>query len=197
MNQGSGRGARCGEGVLPERAARGTEARATDLPGPGADRTPPAARRVPEMVAKLIFLCNVLSVSGGSRSEMRKVWQKRPLPRAGRRGADGASLSVDSAWLPRHVCHDPGAEAVARAKARPCPQPRAPRGSPPDPTDTGQAPDTPDILVAADRAIPTGWQRRMAAGLPPSRVRGLPAGHAPFLPIPGPLADRIAAIPGG
>lgn len=231
---GSCHGAWCWDLVLPELAARGVTARAIDLPGHGADRTPPAqvtlegyARAIlaeidamgggpvaalghsaggyaisaaasiaPQALGKLIYLCAYLPVSGQSLSQMRAAWPEQPLVPHIRRSADGASFTFDPAPVPALFYHDCPPEAVAFATPRLCPQPMAPQVTPLDLNDAFEGLEKHYIVCAQDRAIPPAYQRVMAQGLPPGHVTELDASHSPFLSMPGPLADRIAAILG-
>ena len=216
---------------MPELAARGITARAIDLPGHGADRTPPsevtldaygravadmardmggrvtllghsaggyaisaAAQIAPEAVDKLIFLCAYLPVSGQSLSEMRKVWHEQPLVPWIRRSADGASFTFAPEQVPTLFYHDCDPATVDWAQARLCPQPMAPQVTPLTLNSAFQSIEKHYIVCSQDRAIPPDYQRVMAAGLPSQNVTTLNASHSPFLSMPGPLAERIAAI---
>jgi len=228
---GACHGAWCWERLIPDLARLGIRAEALDLPGHGADRTPPAqvtldayaqaigdavarmggraallghsaggfaisaaALAAPAQVEKLIFLCAYLPVSGQSLSDMRKVWHEQPLVPHIRRSAGGDSFTFDPDQVPALFYHDCPAEAVAFARARLCPQPMAPQTAGLDLNDAFEALEKHYIVCADDRAIPPGYQRVMARGLPPGRVSELPAAHSPFLSMPDRLAARIAAV---
>jgi pimeloyl-ACP methyl ester carboxylesterase len=228
---GSCHGAWCWDRLIHELAAQGVEARALDLPGHGADRTPAsevtldlyaravadaardmggrvallghsaggyaisaAAQIAPDVVEKLIYLCAYLPKSGMSLSDMRKVWHQQPLLPHIRRADDGHSFTFAEGPVPDLFYHDCSPQDVDFARANLCPQPMAPQITSLDLNSDFEALEKHYIVCSQDRAIPPGYQRVMAQGLPPGRVTELDASHSPFLSMPGTLARRIGGI---
>ena len=153
-----------------------------------------AANAWPDMVGKLIFLAAYLPVSGQSLSEMRKVWHEQPLLAAIRRNPDGTSFSFDPDKVIDLCYHDCEPALAAWARDRLGPEPLPPQSTREDLSNDFQAIEKHYIVCAQDRVIPPGYQRVMAARLPPGRVSELDASHSPFLSMPGVLAARIAGI---
>ncbi len=228
---GSCHGAWCWAQLLPELAARGIEARAIDLPGRGADLTPPAAVSLaqmaeaivqaiaemggavallghsaggfaisaaaslaPQQVSKLIFLAAYRPLSGKSLIDMHNDWPQQPLRGHLARSAEGAAFIFKPESRQTLLYHDCDPATAAWAAMRLVPEPLGPQRTPLALSDQFARIEQHFLICAEDRVIPVGYQRLMAASLPPNHVQVLPAGHSPFLSIPALLAERIAAL---
>lgn len=213
---GAGHGAWAWEAVIPALAAFGHNARAINLPGRGGAATTltaqakaivaamrgptvlvghsaggfaitAAAAMAPERVARLIYLCAFIPQPGRSIADLRRACPEMGLRGSYRVAADRQSFSFDPETakpLFFHDCPDPSG-----AVARMCAEPVAPQE-----TALEVLPNLPRaaIFCSKDRAIPLAYQRKMAAGI--SVWRELPAGHSPFLSMPGALAAALDEV---
>lgn len=225
---GSCHGAWCWRDVLPELAARGIAAKAIDLPGHGADRTPlgevtleryaeailaaldgptvvvghsmagypisRAADRDPARIARLVYLAAYVPADGLSLADRRRQAPRQPILKALDRSADGQSFRVRPEHAREVFFHDCDEAALAFALDHLGPQPVAPQETPLDLGANWQGVPRSYIVCEEDGAVPTEFQRVMAAETAPRDTHALAGSHSPFLARPGALAALLARI---
>ncbi len=220
---GSCHGAWCWDRLIATLSERGIAARAIDLPGRDGDGAvtladqagailraarsgtvllghsaagfpmTAAAEAEPTRFAGLIYLCAYLPAAGQSLADMRRAGPSQPLLPAIRVSADRQSFTFDPEAALGLLYHDCPADLARSAAGHLCHEPIAPQETRLTLKASLNLPRH-YIRCDNDRAIPPGYQRQMAANLPPEAISALPSGHSPFLSMPGQLADRIADV---
>ena len=121
------------------------------------------AERVPDRVARLIYLCAYAPKDGDSLSEMRKRAKRQLVMPAVVRAADGLSYTVDPALSPGIFYHDCPAEAVDYALDHLCAQPVLPQETPVKLGSNYESVQRSYILGEDDHTIPPEEQENMVA----------------------------------
>lgn len=153
-----------------------------------------AAERAPERFQRLVYLCAHTPWPGMTLSEMRKLVPEQPLIAAIRRREDGLSFDFDPALAGDLFYHDCPSEALAFAQAHLCPQAIAPSETPVSLGARYASVPRCYVVCKADRALPPGLQRKLAARFSLDDVYEMDSAHSPFLSQPEALADLLARI---
>ncbi|SFD49522.1 alpha/beta fold hydrolase [Roseivivax sediminis] len=153
-----------------------------------------AAEIDPSRIARLVYLCAYVPWPGLGLVEMRRRAPRQPILKALEKSADGLSFSI----LPEHArevfYHDCPDESVEYALARVCPQPVRPQETPVTLGPRYASVPRSYVVCEEDGAIPTEFQRTMAADFAPADVHALPGSHSPFFARPAALADLLHDI---
>jgi len=200
-----------------------TEARAIDLPGSGADKTPIstvtldlyveaildsiaepvvlvghsmagfpislAAERAPDKIARLIFVCAYLPVSGQSLVDMRRSSPTQPLREAIQTAPDRQSFTFRPEMAVAKLYHDCPPGTLDFALRHLTPQPILPQATPISLGHNFATVPKRYIRCTQDRAIPPDYQATMSAELT-DRV-DLACSHSPFFAMPDTLAMAL------
>lgn len=153
-----------------------------------------AAEMAPERVAKLVYLCAYLPISGKSLVEMRRAAPRQPLLDAIIVAPDGVSMTIDPAKAVEKFYHDCPPGVADYAVPRLCPQAIAPQATPIRLGQRFESVPKHYIRCADDRTIPPEYQETMAARVPPENVHCLPTAHSPFFAAPDMLAELLVRI---
>lgn len=153
-----------------------------------------AAEMAPEKVAKLVYLCAYLPVSGKTLVEMRRAAKRQPLLDAIIVAPDGVSMTIDPAKAVDKFYHDCPPDVAGYAVPRLCPQAIAPQATPITLGARFAGVDRHYIRCLNDRTIPPEYQEEMAATLPPGHVHCLQTAHSPFFAAPDKLAELLVQI---
>lgn len=230
---GTAHGAWCWEKLIPYLTAAGHAVVAPDLPGRGADPTPPgavtledytacvcralegcdapavlvghsfggisisqAAERMPERIARLVYVSAVLLRDGQSRQSLHA--DEPPEEDTRHRvivDAEAGTVSVRPDCAREAFYHDCSDADVAWAVARLCPEPLGPRSAPVNISAEryGRVPRA-YIRCLRDRTISPRSQDAMIAALPCDPVLDMDTAHSPFLSDPAGLAAHLRAL---
>jgi pimeloyl-ACP methyl ester carboxylesterase len=153
-----------------------------------------AAEKVPERIARLVYLCAYTPWPGLSLTEMRLKAPRQPLIEAIRRSEDGIWMDFDPAMIEAKFYHDCPPGTLAYASAHLCRQAIQPNSVPVSITDRSAALPRSYILCRNDQAIPPEFQREMAARFAPEDVYEMQTGHSPFFADPARLAAILSTI---
>lgn len=148
-----------------------------------------AAEKAPEKVAKLIYVCAYLPVSGMSLADMRRAGPRQPLLDA--IIADGPAFRFDPAKIEDRLYHD-CTHALDYARENLGPQPILPQNTAITLGDAFAATPKRYILCTEDRAIPPEYQAMMSGGL--EHVRQMRCSHSPFFAAPQELARNLIQL---
>ena len=199
------------------------DARAIDLPGSGADRTPVSkvtldlyaeaildnitdpvvlvghsmagfpislvAERAPEKIARLVYVCAYVPVSGQSLADMRRASPLQPLREAIVTARDRQSFTFRPEMVAAKFYHDCPPGTFDYALLHLTPQPIAPQATPVNLGGNFARVPKRYIRCTDDRAIPPVYQATMSAGLA-DRV-DLACSHSPFFAMPETLAEML------
>lgn len=154
-----------------------------------------AAERVPERIARIVYLTAFLPRHGESLMAIEDRNPKKSVPLALVIEEGSPVADLDPAKIDHLFYHDCAPADAAAAKASLTPQPLAPFGTPLSLTAErfGRVPKA-YIECTDDRAISIELQRDMIEKTPGVTVRSLPASHSPFLSMPGELADALESL---
>ena len=153
-----------------------------------------AAERMPEKVARLVYLCAYVPKPGLSMIDMRRAGPRQTLQGAVQVAPDGFTYSVDVARAGAIFYNDCPDEAVGYARPRLCPEPIGPQSTVLPPLDRWHDVERHYILCEDDRTIPPEYQAVMSEDFAPGHVIRLASGHSPFFSMPARLAETLTAI---
>jgi pimeloyl-ACP methyl ester carboxylesterase len=153
-----------------------------------------AAEAAPEAIDRLIYLAASLLPRGQTMNGAWRAFTDRPAEWIAS-DAEGLSFTIAEGAYHRLFCPDSDAETAARAEKRLRAEPIAAFMAPMriTPRRFGCIPRA-YIEARRDQIIPLDFQRAMQARLPCEQVVRLDADHSPFLAMPGPLAEALAAL---
>jgi len=149
-----------------------------------------AAEKDPGNIARLVFLCAWMPLSGHSARDMRDWAPRNLLAGLTRMTDDGTASYFDPASAAGALYQDCPADAVAYAMDRLFPEPIEPQRTKVHHGKTFENLPKSYLICRDDRVIDPDAQRLMAARLPEADRYELPCGHSPFFAAPG----RLAAI---
>jgi pimeloyl-ACP methyl ester carboxylesterase len=154
------------------------------------------AERVPDRVARLVYVAGYLPRSGDSVYALSQTDTESEVGRYWRQ-ADPASYSpasIDAAGRAAVFCAECDSETAAQLVARHRPEPVPPLATPVTLTDAafGRVPRV-YFGTRADRAVGPALQQRMVDAAPGTELVWLDGGHSPMLAQPQELARRLAA----
>jgi pimeloyl-ACP methyl ester carboxylesterase len=152
-----------------------------------------AAERVPEKIARLVFVTAYLPADGQSFADLARA-DPESLARAERVGPGGDFVALREDTLVEALYGDSPAADVAFARRRLVPQAVAPLKTPVRLTEArfGRVPRT-YVGCRRDRAITPALQRQMRTASPCARAVELDCDHSPFFSAPRALADVLLA----
>lgn len=153
-----------------------------------------AAEMAPEKVAKLVYVCAYLPVSGKSLVDMRRAGPRQLLLDAIIAAPDGMSMTIDPDKAVEKFYHDCPPGVAEYAVPRLCPQAIAPQAAPITLGARFAGVSKHYIRCTDDRTIPPEYQQTMAARLPPDHVHCLQTAHSPFFAAPDMLAELLLRI---
>lgn len=155
-----------------------------------------AAEAAPEAVDRLIYLAASLLPRGQTMNGAWRAFTDLPAEWVAP-DAEGLSFTIAKRVYHRLFCPDSDAETAARAEARLRAEPMAAFMAPLRITSKrfGRIPRA-YIEARRDQIIPLDFQRAMQVRLPCEQVIRLDADHSPFLGMPRPLAEALAALAG-
>lgn len=152
------------------------------------------AERIPEQIARLIYLCSYVPKDGDALTVMRKRAKRQLVLPAVVRSEDGLSYTVDPSMAPGIFYHDCSAESVEYALAHLGPQSILPQETPVKLGANYESVSRSFILGEDDHTIPPEEQEKMVADWPKEDVYRLNCGHSPFFSQPETLARLFEEI---
>lgn len=148
-----------------------------------------AAEQAPEKIARLIYVCAYVPLSGLSLADMRRLGPSQPLREAIMTSDDGGVFRFRPEMVEAKFYHDCPPGTVEYAKAHLTPEPITPQATPINLGAGFRAVTKRYIQCSDDRAIPPAYQATMAKDL--ADFHTLSCGHSPFFAQPKALCDLL------
>lgn len=152
------------------------------------------SERLPQAVAKLVYLCAYAPENGDDLTSMRQRAKRQLVMPIVIRAPDGLSFTVDLSKAAGVFFHDCPPEAVAYALPKLCPQPIAPHATPVKLGENFDSVARTYILCEDDHTIPPEAQEEMVASWPAQDVYRLNCGHSAFFTCPDRLVKMLIEI---
>lgn len=149
-----------------------------------------AAELAPEKIARLVYVCAYVPVSGQSLADMRRAGPRQPLREAIETAPDGVTFSFRPEMAMAKFYHDCPPGTLDYSLAHLTPQAILPQATPIQLGANYAGVPKRYIRCTDDRAIPPDYQASMSAGW--ADTIDLPCSHSPFFAMPAALARAIA-----
>ena len=153
-----------------------------------------AAADRPEVFQRLVYLAAHVPSPGLGLTDMRAIATADALREAIRPSADGVTITFEPSHVEALFYHDCPPGTVEYALEHLTPQPLKPQQTAVENLANASAVQADYIVCSEDRAVPTAYQRNLAAKFPEAHRHEMRSSHSPFFSDPKGLATLLSQM---